>query len=90
MECNQNTTTGSFSGIGILGGNIDVNVNGTVKVVPIENLSVYISGRPEFISTNGDIATSTFQAIGDYKKDWLFNSAGSVFLILLRQVNYPF
>jgi len=78
-EHNQNITNSSFSGKGILGGDIDVNVNGTAKVVPIENMSVYISGRAEFISTTRDIAPYTFQAIGHYKKDGSFNSAGSMF-----------
>lgn len=79
VECNQNTINRYFSGKGILGGNIDVSFNRTVKVIPIENLSVYISSRAEFISTNGDIAPYIFQAIGHYKKDWSFNSADSMF-----------
>lgn len=78
-ERNQNTTKGSFSGKGLLGGDINVSVNGTAKVVTIENMSVYISGRAEFISSNGNIAPYTFQAIGHYKKDGSFNSAGSMF-----------
>lgn len=42
-------------------------------------MSVYLSGSAEFISTNGDIAPYTFQAIGHYKKDESFNSTGSMF-----------
>lgn len=76
---NQTTTIGSFSGNGILNDKIDVNVNGTAKVIPIENMSVFISGKAEFTSTIGDRAPYTFQAIGHYNKDGSFNSAGAIF-----------
>jgi hypothetical protein len=76
---NQTTTTGSFSGNGILNDKIDVNVNGTAKVIPIENMSVFISGKAEFTSNIGDRAPYIFLAIGHYNKDGSFNSAGSMF-----------
>jgi hypothetical protein len=77
---NQNTTVGSFSGNGILRGNIDIQVNGTAKVTPLGNMSVLISGMAEFIATTtGDKVPYTFQAIGNYNKDGSFNSAGSMF-----------
>jgi hypothetical protein len=78
---NQNTTAGSFSGNGILKGNIPIQVNGTAKVTSLDNnMSVFISGMAEFTAnTTGDKAPYTFQAIGHYNKDGSFNSAGSMF-----------
>ena len=77
---NQNTTVGSFSGNGILKGNIDIQVNGTAKVTSLDNMSVFISGIAEFTArTTGDRAPYTFQAIGHYNKDGSFNSGGSMF-----------
>jgi hypothetical protein len=77
------TSTGDFTGEGIINRNLSITVSITAAGNATEtfrnsNTSI-IQGNSKFVTDNGDIAPYNFQAIGTYNPDGTFQSRGAAF-----------
>jgi hypothetical protein len=79
-EILNNRTSGSYTGEGILNGNLSVTSAGNATETFRNNETVFIQGNAKFVTNSGDdSAFYNFQAIGNYNLDGSFEDRGAAF-----------
>jgi hypothetical protein len=73
------TSTGNFTGKGIINGNLSITAAGNATETFRNSNTSIIQGNSKFVTDNGDIARYNFQAIGTYNPDGTFQSRGAAF-----------
>ena len=71
------TSTGNFTGKGIINGNLSITAAGNATETFRNNNTSFIKGNSKFVTNNGDMAPYVFQAIGNYNSDGTFQSRGA-------------
>lgn len=75
------SSTGNFTGEGILNGNLSVTATGNATETFRNNDTVYIQGNAKFITddSENDLAFYDFLAISNYNSDGTFEGSGAAF-----------
>jgi hypothetical protein len=71
------TSTGNFTGKGIINGNMNITAVGNATETFRNNNTSFIQGNSKFVTDKGDVAQYKFQAIGTYNPDGTFQSRGA-------------
>lgn len=76
-QSSDKSSSGNFTGEGILNGNLSISAIGNTTETLRNNDTVYMQGNAKYTTDNMmDMATYNFQAIGNYGPDRTFESRG--------------
>jgi len=71
------SSTGSFTGKGVLNGTLAISVEGNATETLRNNETSYIQGTSKYVTDSGGEALYNFEAIGKYYPDGTFESRGA-------------
>jgi hypothetical protein len=71
------SSTGSFTGKGLLNGTLDISIEGNATETLRNNETSYLQGTARYVTDSGDVASYNFEAIGKYYPDGTFESRGA-------------